>query len=78
MINDEFKRNKKLKELLEITKISEEEVEKLSFRDKQKYYKAKSQLGKLSFASKDKNGNGITYKKPLVPNKVLKDIEEVK
>lgn len=64
MINDQIKRNKKLKQLLDITSISEEEVEKLTFRDKQKYYKAKSQLGKLSFSSRDKRGKGITYRKP--------------
>ena len=44
------KRERKLRELLNIVDISEEEV-------------AKSKLGKLVFVSKDKNGNGITYKK---------------
>lgn len=64
MINDVIKRDKKLKELLEITNISEEEFEKLDFKGKQRYFKAKNKLCKLSFASRDKNGKGITYRKP--------------
>lgn len=66
MINDAIKRDKKLQKLIEKTNIniSEEEVEKLGFRDKQEYYKAKSQLCKISFVSRDKNGKGITYRKP--------------
>lgn len=64
MINDAIKRDKKLQELIEKTNISEEEVEKLGFRDKQEYYKVKSQLCKISFVSRDKKGKGITYRKP--------------
>lgn len=64
MINDKIKRNKKLQELLEITNISDEDVEKLDFRGKQQYYKAKSQLCKIFFKSSDKNGKGKTYIKP--------------
>ena len=56
-------KNKKLKELLKITNISEEEIEKLDYKEKQKYYKAKNKLCRISFVSRDKNGNGITYKK---------------
>lgn len=57
------KRKRKLKELLNIVDISDEEVDKLSIKEKQRYYSAKSKLGKLVFVSKDKNGNGITYRK---------------
>lgn len=57
------KRERKLRELLNIVDISEEEVDKLSIKQKQRYYSAKSKLRKLVFVSKDKNGNGITYKK---------------
>lgn len=32
-------------------------------KQKQRYYSAKNKLGKLVFVSKDKNGNGITYRK---------------
>lgn len=78
MINDAIRRDKKLQKLIEKTNISEEEVEKLGFRDKQDYYKAKSQLCKISFVSRDKNGKGITYRKPLVPNKISKEIKEAK
>lgn len=56
-------KNKKLEELLKITDISEEEIEKLDYKEKQKYYKAKSKLCRISFVSRDKDGNGITYKK---------------
>lgn len=56
-------KNKKLEELLKITDISEEEIEKLDYKEKQKYYKAKSKLCKISFVSRDKAGKGITYKK---------------
>lgn len=64
MINDTIKREKKLQELLKITNISEEEVAKLDFKEKQKYFKAKSKLCKISFTSRDKNDKGITYVKP--------------
>lgn len=64
MIKAAIKRDKKLQKLIKKTNISEEEVEKLGFRDKQEYYKAKSQLCKISFVSRDKNGKGITYRKP--------------
>ena len=37
-------KNKKLEELLKITDIKEEEIEKLNYKQKQKYYKAKSKL----------------------------------
>jgi len=65
MINDAIKRDKKLKELVEITNISDEEFEKLDYKGKQRYFKAKNKLCKISFISRDKKGNGITYKKPL-------------
>ena len=45
MINDAIKREKKLQELLKITNISEEEVAKLDFKEKQKYFKVKSIRG---------------------------------
>ena len=54
---------RKLVELLEITDISSDKVEKLNYKEKQKYYKAKSQLKKIYFISKDSEGKGITYKK---------------
>ena len=56
-------KNKKLEELLKITNISEEEIDKLDYKEKQKYYKAKSKLCRISFVSRDKTGKGITYKK---------------
>ena len=63
MINNKYTKAKKLEQLLKITNISEEEIEKLDYKEKQKYYKAKSKLCRVSFVSRDKDGNGITYKK---------------
>jgi hypothetical protein len=73
MINDAIKREKKLQELLKITNISEEEVAKLDFKEKQKYFKAKSKLCKISFTSRDKNNKGITYVKPKEDKNEQKD-----
>lgn len=54
---------RKLVKLLEITNISANKVEKLNYKEKQKYFKAKSQLKKICFFSRDSNSQGITYKK---------------
>lgn len=54
---------RKLVKLLEITEISSAQVEKLNYKEKQKYYKAKNQLKKIFFFSRDSKGKGITYKK---------------
>lgn len=69
MNNEIIKKNNKLQKLLKIINISKEEVENLNFRDKQKYYYAKSKLCKVSFVSRDKNGKGITYRKLEEGNK---------
>ena len=50
-------KDKKLDELLKITNISEEELEKLDFKEKQK-------LAKVYFVSRNKEGKGLTYRKP--------------
>jgi len=63
MINEEIKRQKKLQKLLEKTNITEKELEKLSYKEKQEYYRCKSKLCRVVFTSRDKYGNGITYKK---------------
>ena len=62
----ENKKDKKLRELLEITNISDEELEKLNFKEKQRYFKAKNKLCKVFFVSKNESGKGLTYKKPKV------------
>lgn len=54
----------KLKELQEIVNISESQFKKLDYKGKQRYFKAKNKLAKISFISRDKNGKGITYIKP--------------
>ena len=63
MINDAIKRQKKLDKLLKITNISDKQLSKLSYKEKQQYYKAKSKLCTISFVSRDKEGKGITYRK---------------
>ncbi len=60
------KNEDKLQELLEITNISEEELKKLNFKDKQKYFRARNKLCKVFFVSKNGNGKGLTYKKPKI------------
>ena len=64
MLDKSLNKRKKIEEMIKITNISEEEFEKLDFKGKQKYFKAKNKLCKISFVSKDKNGRGITYVKP--------------
>lgn len=63
MINDAVKRQKKLEKLLKITNISEKKLDKLNWKEKQQYFRAKSKLCTISFVSRDKNGKGITYRK---------------
>ena len=53
----------KIDELIKLANIPEKKVEKLSFREKQKHYKAKSQLGTFIFKSQDINGKGRIYRK---------------
>lgn len=44
-MNDNFKtRSEKLQELIDLANTPDEEIQKMSFRDKQKVFKAKSQL----------------------------------
>lgn len=61
-------KRERLKELLDIVNISEKQFEKLDYKGKQRYFKAKSKLSKISFVSIDKNGKGITYVKPKEEN----------
>lgn len=59
-------KNDKLAHLVDLANKTDEEIEKMNYKEKQKVYKAKSSLGKIVFISKDKNGNGKTYKKMIV------------
>ena len=56
-------KEKKLKEMIKIANMSEQEVEKLDYKGKQRYYKTKSKLGTILHTSRDKDGKGITYRK---------------
>ena len=57
------KQEQKLYELLKITNISKDQLEKLNFKEKQKYFKARNKLCKIFFISKNNQGIGLTYKK---------------
>lgn len=65
----------KLKELLDIVNISEKKFEKLDYKEKQRYFKAKSKLASVVFVSRDKNGKGINYVKPIIPNSIQKELK---
>lgn len=54
----------KLEKLLKIVSISDEELEKLTYKEKQKYYRAKNKLCKVVFVSRNKQGKGLTYRNP--------------
>lgn len=44
-MNDNFKtKSEKLQELIDLANTTDEEIQKMSFKDKQKVFKAKSQL----------------------------------
>lgn len=64
MINEAIKRKKKLDKLLKITNINDKELSKLDYKEKQQYFKAKIKLCTIAFTSRDKDGKGITYRKP--------------
>ena len=66
-----MERKEKVDKLIELANKTDEEVEKMSFKEKQQYYKAKSKLGTIIFKSKDEDGNGRTYKKMPIPNQML-------
>lgn len=57
-------RKDRLEELLKIVSISDEELEKLTYKEKKKYYRAKNKLCKVVFVSRNKKGKGLTYRKP--------------
>lgn len=54
----------KLEKLLKIVSISDEELEKLNYKEKQTYYRTKNKLCKVVFVSRNKQGKGLTYRKP--------------
>lgn len=63
MSNKLFKKDDKTESLLKIVNITEEELEQLDYKGKQKYYSAKNKLGKIFHRSRNLKGNGVTYKK---------------
>jgi len=42
-------KRRKLKETIELANATEEEVAKMDYKEKQKYYKAKASLGKIIY-----------------------------
>lgn len=63
MSNKLFKKDDKTESLLKIVNITEEELEQLDYKGKQRYYNAKTKLCKIFHRSKDLKGNSVTYKK---------------
>lgn len=49
MISEEYLRNKKLQELEKIANVSEEELSKMNYKEKQQVYRAKSKLCKVFY-----------------------------
>ena len=47
-----------------LDKNKEDKLEKLNYKEKQKYYRAKNKLCKVVFVSRNKRGKGLTYRKP--------------
>lgn len=71
MLNKEERRKRKLEKMIKITNISDKDFEKLNYKEKQQYFRAKSKLCNVVFTSRDKNGKGMTYRKP-------KDVQDEK
>lgn len=65
MLDREKERQELLKKTLKLANTSDEELAKMSFREKQAVFKAKNSLIKIAFVSRDKNGKGITYRKKV-------------
>ncbi len=64
MLDNNKNKKDRLEELLKIVSISDEELEKLTYKEKQKYYRAKNKLCKVVFVSRNKQGKGLTYRNP--------------
>lgn len=61
-------KNKKQEKYESIMNMSDEEIDKLNYKEKQSYYKIRQKLGRISFVSKVKDGEGMTYVKPKKVN----------
>jgi hypothetical protein len=55
---EEHKRKQEQKEIEKLMSITDAELDKMSYKEKQKYYKLKCKLGRYSFV-----GNGSPYVK---------------
>lgn len=64
MFDKEKERKEKLEKLIKLTNTSDEDLAKMNFKEKQAVFKAKNSLCKIVFVSRDKNGKGLTYRKP--------------
>lgn len=47
----------------EILNITDEDLNKMNYKERQKYYRIRSKIAKIVHKSRDKKGKGITYKK---------------
>lgn len=63
-MKDKFlERNKKEKMIIKLASLDDSKIEKLTYKEKQKCFKAKSRVGRYVFISKNNDGKGITYRK---------------
>lgn len=58
-----IKHQEKIQKMRKLAEISDEEVSSLNYKERQKYFRSKNMFGRKIFISKDKNGNGVSYRK---------------
>ena len=63
-MKDKFlEKSKKEKMIIKLASLDDSKIEKLTYKEKQKCFKAKSRVGRYVFISKNNDGKGITYRK---------------
>ena len=55
--------NKENLNITQILNIKDEDLDKMNYKERQKYYKIRSKIAKIVHKSRDKKGKGITYKR---------------
>ena len=49
--------------IIKLASLDDSKIEKLTYKEKQKCFKAKSRVGRYVFISKNNDGKGTTYRK---------------
>ncbi len=63
-MKDKFlEKSKKEKLIIKLASLDDSKIEKLTYKEKQKCFKAKSRVGRYVFISKNNGGKGVTYRK---------------